>query len=168
MKNNIFIIYFSISYLINYFVHPHNTLCLNAHRLKIPYNEQMDPYLHRSDFYQMTIMRDFQLDKSLLIVLVERWRPKTSIFYLPVGEITMTLEDVCCIWEFPIWDILLFLYIIFTYYFWSLLIWFWNIKNIKKSIIRVTSDKWSGTLQILFGLNDDPYVCSFVAIKIKK
>jgi hypothetical protein len=45
---------------------------INAHRLKIPYNEQMDPYLHRLDLYQILIIGDCQLDKSLLIALVER------------------------------------------------------------------------------------------------
>jgi Plant mobile domain len=42
----------------------------------------------------MTIMGDCQLDKSLMTALVERWRPETSTFHLPVGELTVTLEDV--------------------------------------------------------------------------
>ncbi|QHO41062.1 uncharacterized protein DS421_5g142450 [Arachis hypogaea] len=31
---------------------------------------------------------------TLLSALVEHWRPKTHTFYLPVGEVTVTLEDV--------------------------------------------------------------------------
>jgi hypothetical protein len=30
-------------------------------------------------------------------------------------------------------------------------------KNIEKSIIRVVDDDWSGILEMLFGLNGDPY-----------
>jgi hypothetical protein len=44
----------------------------------------MDPYLYRLGLYQMAIMGDCQLDKSLMITLVERWRPETSTFHLPV------------------------------------------------------------------------------------
>jgi Plant mobile domain len=54
----------------------------------------MNPYLHRLGLYQIAITDDYQLDKSLLTALVERWRPETSIFHLPVGEMTMTLEDM--------------------------------------------------------------------------
>jgi Plant mobile domain len=68
----------------------------------------MDPYLHRLGLYQIAIMDDSQLDKSLMTTLVEKWRPETSIFHLPVGELTVTLEDVCCLWELPIRDILNF------------------------------------------------------------
>ncbi|RYR12299.1 hypothetical protein Ahy_B04g069837 [Arachis hypogaea] len=39
---------------------------------------------------------------ALLIALVERWRPETHTFHLPVGEVTVTLEDVTCILGLPI------------------------------------------------------------------
>jgi Plant mobile domain len=107
-------------------VQPHNTLRLNAHHSKISYNVQMNPYLHRLGLYQIAIMGDCQLDKSLLIVLVKKWRPETSTFHLSVGEMTVTLENVYCPWGFPIRDILNFL----KYYF---IFYFWNIKNTKKN-----------------------------------
>jgi Plant mobile domain len=62
----------------------------------------------------MAIIGDCQLDKSLLTALVERWRPETSTFHLLVNELTVTLEDVCCLWGLPIRGIL--------YFFGSLLI----------------------------------------------
>jgi Plant mobile domain len=97
-----------MSYVKKYFLQPHSTLCLNARRSKIPYNAQMDPYLYRLGLYQMTIMDDCQLDKSLLTALVEGWRPETSTFHLSVGELMMTLEDVCCLWGLSIRSILNF------------------------------------------------------------
>ena len=36
----------------------------------------------------------FQFDMSLLAALVDRWRPETDTFHLPVGEMTPTLQDV--------------------------------------------------------------------------
>ncbi|RYQ86711.1 hypothetical protein Ahy_B10g106348 isoform B [Arachis hypogaea] len=38
----------------------------------------------------------------LLAALVERWRPETHSFVLPVGEVTVTLEDVAHIFGLPI------------------------------------------------------------------
>jgi Plant mobile domain len=112
---------FSMSYETKKKLQPHSTLRLTAHRPNIPYNAQMDPYLHRLGLYQMAIMDDCQLDKSLLTALVERWRPETSTFHLPVGELMVTLEDVCCLWGLPIRGILKFYYVI-LYFFGSLLI----------------------------------------------
>ncbi|XP_078170300.1 serine/threonine-protein phosphatase 7 long form homolog isoform X2 [Carex rostrata] len=39
-----------------------------------------------------------QIDKGLITALVERWRPETNSFHLPVWECTVTLEDVSCLW----------------------------------------------------------------------
>ncbi|RYR00031.1 hypothetical protein Ahy_B07g088083 [Arachis hypogaea] len=38
----------------------------------------------------------------MLAALVERWRPETHNFVLPVGEITVTLDDVAHIFGLPI------------------------------------------------------------------
>ncbi|RYR59714.1 hypothetical protein Ahy_A05g025656 isoform B [Arachis hypogaea] len=39
---------------------------------------------------------------TLLNVMVERWRPETHMFHLPVGKVTVTLEDVSYILSLPI------------------------------------------------------------------
>jgi hypothetical protein len=67
-----------MSYVTNKFLQPHSTLYLNAYRPKMPYNAQMDPYLHRLGLYQIAIMGHCQLDKSLLTAFVEKWRPEMS------------------------------------------------------------------------------------------
>lgn len=38
----------------------------------------------------------------MMIALVERWHSKTSLFHLPIGEATITLEDVWRILSLPI------------------------------------------------------------------
>jgi hypothetical protein len=45
----------------------------------------------------------------------------------------------------------------FIFYFWCLLIWFWNMKNTEKSITWLTDDQWSKTLEMLLWLDVDPY-----------
>ncbi|KAL6137491.1 hypothetical protein ACLB2K_062783 [Fragaria x ananassa] len=47
------------------------------------------------------------LDNSLISALVERWRRETNTFHLPVGEMTITLEDVALILGLPVEEILL-------------------------------------------------------------
>ncbi|KAF1865390.1 hypothetical protein Lal_00004764 [Lupinus albus] len=42
----------------------------------------------------VNILRCFNIDSSLIIALVERWKPETHTFHLPHGECTITLEDV--------------------------------------------------------------------------
>ncbi|PKU83297.1 Serine/threonine-protein phosphatase 7 long form like [Dendrobium catenatum] len=37
------------------------------------------------------------MDHNLLTTLVERWSPQTNSFHLPVGEMTITLQDVALI-----------------------------------------------------------------------
>ena len=34
---------------------------------------------------------------ALLMTLCERWHPETSTFHMPLGEMTVTLDDVACL-----------------------------------------------------------------------
>jgi hypothetical protein len=74
------VINFSISNLMFYILQPHNTLCLNTHHPKILYDKMMDPYLHKLRLYQMAIMGDHQLDKSLLQCLLRCGDPRCRCF----------------------------------------------------------------------------------------
>ncbi|KAK9269286.1 hypothetical protein L1049_001056 [Liquidambar formosana] len=46
-----------------------------------------------------------RLDPVLITALVERWRQETHTFHLPIGEVTITLQDVAVLWGLPIDDI---------------------------------------------------------------
>jgi hypothetical protein len=43
-----------------------------------------------------------RMDEALLTGLVDRWRPETHTFYLPFGEMTVTLKDVAMLTGLPI------------------------------------------------------------------
>ena len=55
------------------------------------------PYVIRSEFYGIYRMGHIMIDWSLIISLVERWRPETHTFHVPVGEMTIMLHDVAMI-----------------------------------------------------------------------
>lgn len=46
--------------------------------------------------------RRWVVDQSLLAALVDRWRPETSTFHLPCGEMTPTLQDVSYLLGLPL------------------------------------------------------------------
>ena len=52
------------------------------------------PYLRQAGFYGLSQVGFFQVDHHLITAMVERWRPETHTFHLPIGEATITLEDV--------------------------------------------------------------------------
>ena len=60
-------------------------------------------YLQRAaGFYGLYCLRFIQLDWALITALVERWREETHTFYLPHGEMTITLQDVGVVLGLPV------------------------------------------------------------------
>ena len=42
------------------------------------------------------------VNKVLILAFVERWPKETNTFHLPIGETTITLDDVSCLLHLPI------------------------------------------------------------------
>ncbi|XP_016502787.1 serine/threonine-protein phosphatase 7 long form homolog [Nicotiana tabacum] len=52
-------------------------------------------------FYRIFQIGRLQLDWSLITALIERWRPETHTFHLPISEATITLQDVQVLYGLP-------------------------------------------------------------------
>ena len=55
------------------------------------------PYVIYAGFYGIYRLGHIIIDWPLITCLVERWRPETHTFHVPVGEMTITLQDVAII-----------------------------------------------------------------------
>nr|XP_016514899.1 PREDICTED: serine/threonine-protein phosphatase 7 long form homolog [Nicotiana tabacum] len=53
-------------------------------------------------FYKIVEIGQLQLDWSLITALIERWRLETHTFHLPIGEATITLQDVEVLYGLPV------------------------------------------------------------------
>jgi hypothetical protein len=42
------------------------------------------------------------IDHGLMTAFAERWHPETNTFYLPIGEVAITLDDIQCLLHLPI------------------------------------------------------------------
>ena len=51
----------------------------------------------RAGFYDVYRLGHIMIDWPLITCLVERWRPETHTFYVPIGKMTITLQDVAII-----------------------------------------------------------------------
>ncbi len=67
-------------------------------KMAVRYQPKMKEGLKNLGLYQMVHVHHCLIDRGLIAALVERWRPETNSFHLPVGECTVTLEDVSCLW----------------------------------------------------------------------
>ncbi|XP_075087796.1 serine/threonine-protein phosphatase 7 long form homolog [Nicotiana tabacum] len=57
-------------------------------------------------FYRIIEIGRFQFDWASIIAMIERWRSEAHTFHLPIGEATITLEDVEVLFGQPVDGIL--------------------------------------------------------------
>lgn len=85
-----------------FLLQPSEIISVRYRHSAIPYHPLCEPALKRLGLYQISQMRHISVDRFLIAALVERWRPETHTFHMPVGEMTITLQDVSCLWGLPI------------------------------------------------------------------
>lgn len=59
-----------------------------------PQHHNILPLLHALGFYSTVGLWFIQLDWQLITTLGERWRPETHTFHMPIGECSVSLQDV--------------------------------------------------------------------------
>lgn len=75
----------------------------NPNQDKFPrLHPRMIPLLLQTGFYGISRVTSLQLDWNLISALVERWRPETHTFHLPIGECAITLQDVAILLGLPV------------------------------------------------------------------
>ena len=53
--------------------------------------------LKESGLHDLVFLGYATVRHALLMTLCERWHPETSTFHMPLGEMTVTLDDVACL-----------------------------------------------------------------------
>jgi Plant mobile domain len=77
-------------------------LTARHHMVKLEWHPEYKPYLIRAGLYGVQQIGHVPTDAWLITALVERWREETHTFHLPIGEATVTLEDVAVLFGLPI------------------------------------------------------------------
>src|ERR1051325_11252299 len=60
------------------------------------------PYIERASFEDVIKISNCTIDSKFILAMCKRWRLETHTFHLPVGECTVTLEDVYMLMGLPI------------------------------------------------------------------
>lgn len=58
--------------------------------------------MNTSSLRPLLLTRYESISHGLVCALAKRWHEETSNFHLPVGEMTVTLDDVACLLDIPI------------------------------------------------------------------
>ena len=70
--------------------------------MSFEFDDRIVPILERFRLHHVARFGRFQIDRDLIGAAVERFRRETHSFHTPVGEISITLQDVSILWGLPI------------------------------------------------------------------
>ena len=65
-------------------------------------DDRVKNLIHHARFGHFLTLTHIEINHHLITALVERWRTETHTFHLPLGEATVTLEDVVVHLNLPI------------------------------------------------------------------
>ncbi|XP_070022409.1 serine/threonine-protein phosphatase 7 long form homolog [Nicotiana sylvestris] len=65
-------------------------------------HERVVHRLQATGFYRIIESSRIQVDWALITALIELWRPEMHTFHLPIGEATVTLQDVEVLYGLPV------------------------------------------------------------------
>jgi Plant mobile domain len=71
-----------------------NPLSTRRHIMYLPWDPRYEKYVIASGLYGVHKIGHIPTDHALVSALVERWREETHTFHFPIGEMTITLQDV--------------------------------------------------------------------------
>nr|XP_016454558.1 PREDICTED: serine/threonine-protein phosphatase 7 long form homolog [Nicotiana tabacum] len=69
-------------------------LVLLGDRRERGFHSRVVQHLRDTGYYRIFEIGRMWLNWSLITTVIERWRPETHTFHLPIGEATITLQDV--------------------------------------------------------------------------
>jgi hypothetical protein len=69
----------------------------------LPISPFMLEVLERSGLAPLIHCCYFEVERGLIASFIEKWHEKTSSFHLPIGEMTVTLDDVATITHLPVY-----------------------------------------------------------------
>ena len=65
-------------------------------------DDRIIPILEKFRLQHVARFGRFPIDRDLIAAAVERYRRETHSFHTPVGELSITLQDVFILWGLPI------------------------------------------------------------------
>ena len=84
------------------FCKPQEILSHRSVRLVIKMHPRIVSRLQRLGLYQVAMLGNINVDPNLIAGLVERWRSECHCFNFNFGEMTVTMEDISCLWGLSI------------------------------------------------------------------
>jgi Plant mobile domain len=71
-----------------------------AGSMSFTYNNRIAPILKRFHLNHLARLGNIKIDCDLITAIAERWRREPHSFHFPIGEMTITLEDVLMLWVY--------------------------------------------------------------------